>query len=63
MISDGVFAVPADAMSFAPGSSGWGEPFYELLLRGGSAAEVFGHPAAGTPVEVRADKIGVLSAA
>jgi S-adenosylmethionine hydrolase len=52
VISDGVFTVPAGAMSFAPGSSGWGEPFYELLLRGGSAADVFGRPAAGTPVEI-----------
>jgi hypothetical protein len=60
VVSDGVFTVPAGALSFAPGSSGWpaagtGElrPCYELLLRGSSAAELFGHPPAGTPVEVR----------
>nr|WP_296063752.1 SAM-dependent chlorinase/fluorinase [uncultured Actinoplanes sp.] len=52
MISDGVFDVPAGMMSFAPGSSGWGRPFYELLMRGGSAAETFGHPRSGTAVAV-----------
>ncbi|WP_250037100.1 SAM hydrolase/SAM-dependent halogenase family protein [Paractinoplanes maris] len=52
VVSDGVFTVPAGAMSFAPGSSGWGEPFYELLLRGGSAADTFGRPRSGTPVEI-----------
>lgn len=53
VISDGVFGVPAGTMSFAPGSSGWhGRRFHELLIRGGSAARLFGHPAAGTPVAV-----------
>jgi S-adenosylmethionine hydrolase len=52
VVSDGVFGVPAGTMSFAPGSSGWGRPFYELLIRGGSAADTFGRPAAGTPVEI-----------
>ncbi|WP_250007783.1 SAM-dependent chlorinase/fluorinase [Actinoplanes sp. M2I2] len=52
VVSDGVFTVPAGAMSFAPGSSGWDEPFYELLLRGGRAADVFGRPRSGTPVEI-----------
>jgi len=52
MVSDGVFAVPTGMMSFAPGSSGWGRPFYELLSRGGSAARLFGDPPAGTPVGI-----------
>jgi hypothetical protein len=52
VVSDGVFAVPAGRMSFAPGSSGWGEPFYELLLRGGDAAALFRRPPNGTPVVV-----------
>ncbi|BBH63511.1 hypothetical protein ACTI_01960 [Actinoplanes sp. OR16] len=52
-VSDGVFEVPAGTMSFAPGSSGWNNrTFYELLARGGSAAETFGRPRAGTPVEI-----------
>jgi len=55
-VSDGTFEVADSELSFAPGSSGWplasGEDrrFYELLLRGGSAAELFGHPAAGARV-------------
>lgn len=58
VVSDGTFEVPAGALSFAPGSSGWraaggGDvPFYELLLRGDSAAELFDRPGAGTPVDV-----------
>ena len=52
VVSDGVFAVPAGAISFAPGSSGWREPCYEIFARGGNAAELFGDPAAGTPVEL-----------
>ena len=58
-VSDGVFEVPAGTMSFAPGSSGWPRgdgsgrrTWYELLSRGGSAARLFGGPAAGTPVEI-----------
>ncbi|MGK5677746.1 hypothetical protein [Actinoplanes sp. URMC 104] len=53
IVSDGVFTVPAGATSFAPGSSGWGKPFYELLIRGGNASEVFGRPRSGTPVEIQ----------
>ena len=58
VVSDGVFTVPAGEVSFAPGSSGWpradggSRVCYELFARGASAAELFGHPAAGTPVEV-----------
>jgi S-adenosylmethionine hydrolase len=53
MVSDGVFAVPKGTMSFAPGSSGWGRPFYELLLRGGNAADRFGAPPNGAEVQIR----------
>ena len=58
VVSDGVFAVPAGEVSFAPGSSGWPHhggpvrPCFELFARGGSAAALFGDPPAGTPVEV-----------
>jgi hypothetical protein len=59
VVSDGVFTVPAGALSFAPGSSGWprgdgsgDRAAYELFARGGNAAELFGNPASGTPVEV-----------
>jgi hypothetical protein len=60
VVSDGVFTVPAGTVSFAPGSSGWprgdgdGERVaYELFLRGGNAAELFGYPASGAEVEVQ----------
>jgi hypothetical protein len=56
-VSDGTFEVADRELSFAPGSSGWplapGQErrrFYELLLRGGSAVELFGGPAAGARV-------------
>lgn len=58
-VTDGTFAVPQGEMSFAPGSSGWSRrsggwrSFYELLLRGGSAAERLGRPRAGTLIDVR----------
>ncbi|HEY0000265.1 MAG TPA: hypothetical protein VGB74_07410 [Actinoplanes sp.] len=59
VVSDGVFAVPTGAIAFAPGSSGWprgdGEGTrvsYEIFARGRNAAELFGTPAAGTPVEL-----------
>jgi hypothetical protein len=48
-------------VSFAPGSSGWprgdgagDRVSYELFARGGNAAELFGNPAAGTPIEILA---------
>ena len=59
VVSDGVFEVPAGDLAFAPGSSGWPaagggrRTWYELFARGGDAAELFGRPAAGTPVEVQ----------
>ena len=53
VVADGVFTVPAGELSFAPGSSGWhGRAAYELFARGASAADLFDHPRAGTPVEV-----------
>ncbi len=58
VVSDGAFEVAEDQLSFAPGSSGWTlggggqRRFYELFLRGGSAAERFGRPATGSEVRV-----------
>ncbi len=52
------FGVPAGELAFAPGSSGWqrrdGVEFrwWELLMRGGSAAEFFGQPPTGARVEI-----------
>jgi hypothetical protein len=58
IVSDGTFSVAEGELSFAPGSSGWplrggGERvFFELFLRGGSAAARLGDPPPGTPVDV-----------
>ena len=59
VVSDGVFAVPAGAISFAPGSSGWPHGndggtrvSYEIFARGRNAAELFSTPKAGTTVEL-----------
>lgn len=57
-VSDGTFAVRQGEMSFAPGSSGWvvdgrRNVFYELLLRGGSAAHRLGQPRPGASVDIR----------
>jgi hypothetical protein len=66
LVGDGTFAVPAGELAFAPGSSGWptrngGQVrWFELLARGGNAAELFGNPTPGTPVEVLGDGDGGL---
>jgi len=58
-VSDGTFEVPDGDLSFAPGSSGWTSHsgrqlrFFELFLRGGSAADRFGGPKAGAGIAVR----------
>ena len=58
IVSDGTFEIEEGELAFAPGSSGWtsrsGEPvrFFELFLRGSSAAARFGHPTVGSAVEV-----------
>ena len=59
VVGGGTFEVAAGELSFAPGSSGWRRRdgsqrvCFELLQRGGSAAERFGFPRPGTEVEIR----------
>ena len=59
VVGGGTFEVHAGELSFAPGSSGWRRrdgterPCFELLQRGGSAAERFGFPQPGAAVEIR----------
>ena len=59
-VTDGTFEVPVGELAFAPGSSGWvtrsggALRFFEVFLRGGSAARHFESPSAGATVEVRA---------
>lgn len=48
---DSAFAAKEDYLVFSPGSSGDG--FYELFLRGGSAAELFDYPVGGDLVLVK----------
>jgi hypothetical protein len=58
IVSDGTFSVDEGELALAPGSSGWpraagGErTFWELFLRGGSAAARLDHPVPGTPVRI-----------
>lgn len=58
IVGDGTFEVAEGELALAPGSSGWDAPdgspvrFFELLLRGASAAERFGHPRPGARIDV-----------
>jgi S-adenosyl-l-methionine hydroxide adenosyltransferase len=53
VVSDGTFEVEEGELSFAPGSSGWGEiRWMELFLRGGNAWEAFGRPPVGAAIEL-----------
>jgi hypothetical protein len=58
IIGGGTFAVPQGELSFAPGKlrvatrAGGRRRWYELFARGGHAAELFGFPTPGTPVDV-----------
>lgn len=60
IVGDGTFEVAEGELAFAPGSSGWKRPdgsperFFELLLRGASAAERFAHPATGAMIQITA---------
>ena len=56
IVTDGTFAVAEGELALAAGSSGWTSAqgarrqFFELFLRGGSAAQRFSDPAPGTPI-------------
>ncbi len=58
-VTGGAFEVPVGELAFAPGSSGWVTTdrremrFFEVFLRGGSAAERFGRPRTGAVVDVQ----------
>ncbi|HEV2819040.1 MAG TPA: hypothetical protein VGW11_00895 [Solirubrobacteraceae bacterium] len=58
IVTDGTFAVAEGELALAAGSSGWTahegtrRRFFELFLRGGSAAQRFAHPASGTPIHL-----------
>lgn len=58
VVGEATFGVETGRLSFAPGSSGWRRRdgsvvrWWELLARGASAAELFGHPTTGARVYV-----------
>jgi hypothetical protein len=52
-VATGSFNVMEGDMAFAPGSSGHDRRFWELFKRGGSAADEFGHPVAGTQIKIQ----------
>lgn len=51
-VTNGSFSVPEGEIAFAPGSSGYESPFWELFKRGGSAVQEFGSPATGSRIEI-----------
>lgn len=52
LVTGGSFSVDEGELAWSVGSSGHGDPFMEIFLRGGSAADLFGHPQAGTEVAI-----------
>jgi len=52
-VATGSFNVLEGDLAFAPGSSGHERRFWELFKRGGSAADEFGHPVAGTQIKIQ----------
>ena len=59
IFTDGTFSVAEGELALAAGSSGWTDRqgvrrrFFELFLRGGSAAQRFADPVPGTPIDLR----------
>lgn len=51
-VTNGSFSVPEGDIAFAPGSSGYESPFWELFKRGGSAVQEFGNPSTGARIEI-----------
>jgi hypothetical protein len=57
-VGEATFGVSTGELSFAPGSSGWRRRdgselrWWEVLMRGGSAAEFFGQPPTGSRVGI-----------
>jgi hypothetical protein len=51
-VVSGSFEVPEGGLAFAPGSSGWGSPFWEIFMRGSDASVLFKHPDVGSRVHV-----------
>lgn len=54
MYTDGVFNVDYGQLAFAPGSSGNGDRFMELFVRGGNARTFFENPSPETHITIKA---------
>lgn len=52
-VAGGSFQVSQGDIAFAPGSSGYDRPFWEIFQRGGSAWLTYGNPRSGAPIECR----------
>ncbi|TVQ24368.1 MAG: hypothetical protein EA383_11500 [Spirochaetaceae bacterium] len=52
LVTGGSFSVDEGELALSVGSSGHDNPFLEIFLRGGSAADLFGHPRPGARVEI-----------
>ena len=50
-VTNGSFNVPEGELAFAPGSSGYDRPYWELFKRGGSAFSEFGKPGCGSTID------------
>ncbi len=57
-VTNGSFSVPEGELAFAPGSSGYDAPFWELFKRGGSAKVEFGGVKTGTKIEIELPRRG-----
>ncbi len=53
-VTNGSFSVKEGEIAFAPGSSGYDSPFWELFKRGGSASVEFGGATAGSRITIEA---------
>lgn len=52
LVTGGIFSVAEGELAFSPGSSGHTDRFYEIILRGGSAAGLFDNPKTSTSIQI-----------
>lgn len=50
--TDGTFNIHEGELAFAPGSSGHGDKFMEIFLRGGSASKLFDNPDVESEIQI-----------
>ncbi len=57
-VATGSFSVEEGALAFSLGSSGWGNRFWEIFQRGGSAMQSFQNPYVGAEIKIRGEREG-----